>query len=112
MRRLGLVVASAVLLGACTPASRTVISPRVACPAVLVAASRPEPAAVVMTPEQRLALDVGTVRAVGAPLASAEAEQRLQHEAWGRDGWSRVAVGRSWCAQLDRTAGDVSDTPG
>lgn len=89
----------AAVLAACTPTppvEGVVIPP----PSAVCAEIEAEPMAPVLTPEQRLALDVATVRVLGQDLAVPVIRFRdIEHPAWGRRQSERLRQARSALCQ-------------
>lgn len=87
------------LLAACTPTppvEGVVLPP----PASVCAEPEAEPVAPDLTPEQRLALDVATVRVLGQALAVPVIRFRdVEHPAWGRRQAERVRASRAALCQ-------------
>jgi hypothetical protein len=104
-------LAGLLVLGACAPTvtSPDLGAPRIVCPAYLTAPVEQEPVAPALTPEQRLALDTASVRAVGTDLTAQTALAGVQTQGWGRRGWSRVEAAAEWCATLDKATLIVPD---
>lgn len=97
MRGAGLILAAA--LAACTPTppvEGVVIPP----PAVVCAELELEPTSPVLTDEQRLALDVATIRVLGQEVAVPLIRFRdVAHPAWGRRQAERVRAAREALCQ-------------
>ena len=82
------------LLAACTP-KPPVEGVTIPPPASVCAELEAEPVAPALSPEQRLALDVATVRVLGQDLAVPVIRFRdVDHPAWGRRQAERVRASR------------------
>lgn len=96
-----LTLATAVLLlAACNTipkdaAPSPVVEP---CPASATAALEPRPGTVPVTEEERLALDVGSIRVLGPDRFSARALSEAQQDARTTRLESRIEQTRRWCA--------------
>lgn len=84
------------LLAACDPAPTIEGAVPIPPPASVCAEIEAEPVAPDLTPEQRLALDVATVRVLGQELAVPLIRFRdVSHPAWGRRQAERIRAARS-----------------
>ena len=95
-----LILACGLLCAACqtTPgpvAPVPVIEP---CPASATAALEPRPGAVPVTDDERLALDVGSIRILGADRFSARELSQAQKDARTARLENRIEQTRRWCA--------------
>lgn len=99
MRSSSVGIALCALLGACatTPAP----GPVVLCDTAGAAPVEAEPTAPVLTSEQRLAVDVAIITAVGPDLGAALIRYTdVEHPAWGRRAAARVTATAAWCSSL------------
>lgn len=95
LHRLLIWTASAAL-AACDPSPEVEGAVPIPPPASACAEIEPEPVAPVLSPEQRLALDVATIKVLGQELAVPVIRFRdVAHPAWGRRQAERVRQTRS-----------------
>ncbi|MFC7378288.1 hypothetical protein [Brevundimonas sp. GCM10030266] len=95
-----LILMAGLALAACTTTPEPVISAPVLdpCPASATAALEPRPGAVPVTEDERLALDVGGIRILGADRFSARELSEAQKDARTARLESRIEQTRRWCA--------------